>query len=209
MDQKEQKMIGHYKILIEENNFDEYDILAFLILIRRHLNDTEYPYIKEFSHLVAHRKRDRGSVNACIAIAKANGYQTEENGKTIRGYHGMQYNEWKKEWKKFGEAFGIIFTDRVIDDLTLCVFSLAQYSQYESQGRLELMLDPSEKLSLVTKDSNPESPYIIYSMFGKFQLCREIMAGHFINAVEAVRSNGELCLRDDEGFVLKHIGNNL
>ena len=48
MDNKEQQIMKHYKMLIETKTFDEYDILGFLIFIRRHLSDDKHPNIKEF-----------------------------------------------------------------------------------------------------------------------------------------------------------------
>ncbi len=35
MDNKEQQIMKHYKMLIETNTFDEYDILGFLIFYQK------------------------------------------------------------------------------------------------------------------------------------------------------------------------------
>ena len=78
MDNKEQQIMKHYKMLIETNTFDEYDILGFLIFIRRHLSDDKHPNIKEFAHLIAHRERDRGKVNNCIVTAILPKYKTDK-----------------------------------------------------------------------------------------------------------------------------------
>ena len=61
-DKKERFMFEHYKKILEERLFDEYDILGFLIFIRRHISDSEYPYIRDFADLIAHRNRKRGKV---------------------------------------------------------------------------------------------------------------------------------------------------
>lgn len=207
MDNKEQQIMIHYKKLIETNTFDEYDILGFLIFIRRHLSYKEYPYITEFAHLIAHRERDRGKVYDCIITAIKNEYQTEKNGRTVVDYNGMNYAEWVREWKDIGHKLDIDFTDNVLEDLTLCVFSLAQFSCYKDKegresGKLELFVGRDNSLALMTTEGNSDSLYICFSKFGSFKLCRKIPAGHLKNPVETVRENGKLRLRDSEGFII-------
>ncbi len=207
MDNKEQQIMKHYKMLIETNTFDEYDILGFLIYIRRHLSDDKHPNIKEFAHLIAHRERDRGKVNNCIITAIENNYQTEQDGRTVVGYNGMNYDDWAREWKDIGIKFDINFDDKIIEELTLCVFSLAQFTCYKDEkgrgsGKLELFVGNDSSLSLATTEGNPDSLYICFSKFGSFKLCREISAGHLKNSVEAVRVDGKLRLRDIEGYIL-------
>ena len=46
-DKKEQKILEHYKMLLENSLFDEYDILAFLIFLRRHLDKNRYQCVAE------------------------------------------------------------------------------------------------------------------------------------------------------------------
>ena len=46
MDIKEKKMLQHYKNIIENRCFDEYDILGFLIFIRWHLGNNQ-KYIRD------------------------------------------------------------------------------------------------------------------------------------------------------------------
>lgn len=207
MDKKEKLILKHYRVLIESNEFDEYDILGFLIFIRRHLNYNEYPNIREFSDLIAHRIRDRGRVNECIVVAIEGEYQTEKNSKIIRGYNGMDYKLWVNEWKNIGNIIDIKFSDEIIEDLTVCVFSLAQFTCYNDKehrgsGRLELFIGKDGSLALATTEGNPRSLYICYSMFGNFTTCREISAGHLRNPVEAVRVNGKIRLKDSEGYII-------
>lgn len=207
MDEKEKILMKHYKKIIEEQKFDEYDILGFLILIRRHLNSELHSNILEFAHLVAHRKRNKGKVMGCISVAINNNYETEEDGKTIVGYHGMLYENWVNEWKNLGENIGIIFNDNIIDDITMCIFSLAQFVEYidekNNQGRLELFIGNDGKISLVTTEGKADSVYINYAMFGKYQLHRDIVAGHIVNPVEALRDvNGVLRLQDADGVII-------
>lgn len=207
MDNKEKQIMKHYKMLIENNTFDEYDILGFLIFIRRHLEDSKHPNIKEFAHLIAHRERDRGKVNNCIITAIENSYQTEQDGRTVVGYNGMNYDDWINEWRDVGIKFDINFADNVIEDLTLCVFSLAQFTCYIDEkgrgtGKLELFIGKDNGLALATTEGKSDSLYICFSEFGNFRLCREISAGYLGNPVEAVRVDGRLRLRDIEGYII-------
>lgn len=207
MDKKESQIMRHYKMLIETNSFDEYDILGFLIFIRRHLDDGKHSNIKEFAHLIAHRERNKGKVNDCIITAIENEYRTEVDCKTIVGYTGMKYGDWISEWRDIGKKFDINFTDDIIKDLSLCVFSLAQYTYYNDKngkgsGKLVLFIGKDNSLALVTTEGKPDSPYICFSKFGNFKLCREVPAGYLINPVVAVREDGTLRLKDNDGYIL-------
>ena len=43
MNEKELVNLNHYKYLIENRKFDEYDIIGFLVLIREYLNKDKNP----------------------------------------------------------------------------------------------------------------------------------------------------------------------
>ena len=47
-DEKERLMIAHYFGLLAENNFTEYDILGFLMVLRREMDKEKYKYIHDF-----------------------------------------------------------------------------------------------------------------------------------------------------------------
>ena len=207
MDKKEEQIRIHYKKMIETNLFDEYDIMGFLIFIRRHIEKDKFPNIIEFAHLIAHRKRDRGKVNDCIVNAIDNKYQTDSGSQRVKDYDGMRYEDWVKEWKEFGEIIDINFTDNVIKDLTVCVFSLSQFASFEDRnmkgaGLLELFVGEKGELSLVTTEGEPHSPYVCYSMCGNFKVCRNIPMGHLRNPVETIRVDGKLRLKDADGFLI-------
>lgn len=60
MDLKAKFIMEHYKKLIENREFDEFDILGFLIFIRSFIKpNKQYPLIEEFADLVAHREREK------------------------------------------------------------------------------------------------------------------------------------------------------
>jgi hypothetical protein len=110
MDEKAKVILQHYKNKIEEQLFDEYDILGFLIFVRSYIGlSDDFKTINEFSNLIAHRKRDRGRVMESIEVAIKNNYEVAKGTKKIKGYNGIHYNEWEKEWYKLGEKFDIKF----------------------------------------------------------------------------------------------------
>lgn len=62
MTEKELLDLKHYKNLIENRKFDEYDISGFLVLIREHITSKEHPLFRDFADGIAHRKRDKGII---------------------------------------------------------------------------------------------------------------------------------------------------
>lgn len=58
MDLKAESIMNYYRELIQNREFDEYDILEFLIFIRNSTKSTgKYPFIVEFTDLIAHREK--------------------------------------------------------------------------------------------------------------------------------------------------------
>lgn len=98
-DEKERLMIAHYFSLLAENNFTEYDILGFLMVLRQELDSEKYKYIYDFANLIAHRSRDQGVAMDAIQGAIDNGYKFIDGTTKIRGYHGIPYDKWVSEWK--------------------------------------------------------------------------------------------------------------
>lgn len=205
MDKKAQKIMLHYKEILEQHSFDEYDVLGLLIFLRNYICDS-YPNIMEFSDLVAHRERNKGLVNDCIVAAIENNYETKGNKKVI-GYNGMKYEKWSEEWKRIGVQYDILIDEEIINELTLCVFSLAQFTNYidkkgRGRGRIELFFGKDRSLALVTTEGESDSLYVCFSKFGCFELCRDIPGGYLENVVETIRINGRLRLRDTKGFII-------
>lgn len=171
------------------------------------MKDEIHPNIKEFSHLIAHRERNRGRVNNCIISAIENEYETIDGSKKVIGYHGMNYEEWVNEWKVLGIKFNIIFDERNIEEITLCAFSLAQFTTYNDEkgrgsGMVELFKGKDNSLALLTTEGKRDSYYVCFSKFGCFKPCREKSMYFLKKPVEAIRENGKLWLRDADGYIL-------
>lgn len=97
MDEKAIKILEHYKIIIENENFDEYDILGFLIFSRNYL-DKNLKCIGEFTDLIVHRNRDRGIVMNNIKNTIKNNYAYNEETNKVIDYKGIGEKEWGDEW---------------------------------------------------------------------------------------------------------------
>ncbi len=205
-DRKEMRILNHYRTIIQNAEFDEYDILGFLILIREHIDRRNYPYLQDFSDLMAHRNRDRGEVMSCIRKAIDNSYLTCPGSNSIQGYHGMHYNDWKNEIKKLCKEFGMHYTNSMARDILLCVFSLTQNTKYDDKkghiGYIELFQEESGKLGLYTTEGFGDSLYICFAKSECFNFTKRYPAGRIDQPVETVRENGILRLRDNSDYII-------
>ena len=208
MDEKEAIIFSHYKRLIESRGFNEYDILGFLIFIRRHIKN-EFPNIRDWADLIAHRERDRGFIfDNSKRVAKM-GYRIDEESNKILGYDGVPEEVWKNEWYALGESFEIMITDDIIRDLMVCFFSLSQFATYKSRddqknkskddqkiigGRLDLFMMKSGDLALVTSERNTGAVSGVYTRYGKYKFVNYPSGGCIGKPVEALRINGEIRL---------------
>lgn len=92
-------MLKHYKELIENRKFNEYDIYSFLILIRWYFPSNEFKLIKELADTMCHSRKDRGIIYENINNCIDNNYEHDENG--IIGYNSYPIDKWNEEWKKY------------------------------------------------------------------------------------------------------------
>lgn len=93
---KEMTMLNHYRSIIENRSFDEYDILGFLIFIRARIRS--YKLVLEFCDLIAHRERNQGYVMHCIRVAIEANYEFAKKSMAVKGYNGIRWEQWKAEW---------------------------------------------------------------------------------------------------------------
>lgn len=205
MDRKETEILKHYRDIIERKEFDEYDILGFLIFIRRHI-ENEYTYISEFANLIAHRERDKGIVMKCISSAIENQYQTKKDGKTVVGYFGMRYETWVNEWKRFASQYNFSLDKNIIKEITICVFSLTQYTNYDDNaghtGHVELFMGKDNSLGLITVGNEPGSLYICFAKCDNLKLKKELSAGHFKEPIKTERVDGDLRIKYMDEYIL-------
>lgn len=198
MDIKENQIFQHYVYLLEQRLFDEYDILGFLIFIRRHLDKTKYPAIEEVTNLIAHRDRNQGIVLTELKRAMKNNYMLTPTTKKVRQFRGIPKQRWKREWTELGKEFSIALPNNVISEIMLCIFSLANYSKYRKgkyNGELKLFQDlKNNELALMLTEGKNNSPYICFSKYGKFRFCKKYYLGRIDVPVETIRENGSLRL---------------
>ncbi len=205
-DVKEEKLLAHYKAVLNALSFDEYDVLGFLIIVRHRLLATQYPYIKDFAHLVAHRFRERGIIMDCISAAIDNQYATVPRGKAVVGYHGIDMQKWECEWENLCSELQITYSKQLLKEITLCVFSLSQFTEYNDgknhAGKIMLLQGHPGSLAMCTTEGHPTSLYICFAIIDDINFCRTYAAGCLVDPVEAVRIDGVLRLQNNDGFIL-------
>lgn len=200
MDAKADLILKHYKNIIENKEFDEFDILGFLIFIRSYIeNDINFNSIKEFSDLIAHRERDRGKIMNSISNAIKSNYFYDINTKKVSGYTGISEMTWKKEWKDLGNKFNIQIDDIVIKEITLCIFSLAQKSIYNKDGYSGVVefdaISKDGEIALLTTEGNTNSFYICFLKYGGYKVDSKCDVEPILDIVYTFRDNGKLKLK--------------
>ncbi len=204
-DKKEKVIFSHFKDMLEYAQFDEYDIIGFLILIRRHLKKDSYPILHDFCDLIAHRQRNQGLILRAIGIAIENKYTTLLNIKTIKDYKGININDLHNEWIKLGENFDINIGNKILLDLDLCLFSLVQFTTYKYKdylGRIELFQSKDNYLALCTTDGSNNSPLVCFAKCGPFVFSNKFAGGWITNPVETIRENDRLRLKDNTNYII-------
>lgn len=202
LDLKEQSILNHYRMIIENYDFDEYDIIGFLIFIRQEVEKNHFNLILEFCNMIAHRLRNRGRTFDSMKEAVKNNYMTIPNTKIVSGYNGILYNEWEKEWKKLFSLLNIKFTKRVLLEISLCIISLAQNVEFKDAGYFKIFQNNKNEIALCTTEGKAESVFVTFFIIGPFSF-RRIYDGGLINdAVETIRVNGRLKLKCNGEYIL-------
>ena len=205
MDDKAKKILEHYRKIIENEEFEEYDILGFLIFIRSYL-DENMNIIREFSDLIAHRKRDRGRVMTNIRNAIKNGYEYDEKQNKVVGYNGISQEDWKREWEKIGKIFDIVMNEKIIKEITLCIYALTQKTEYDDNngniGYIEFCAQSQfNNIALVTTEGKKDSLYICFATYKGYEVNEKYDGVPINSVVYTIRNNGKLQLRTDNDLI--------
>lgn len=209
MNEKELKNLQHYKKLIENRKFDEYDIMGFLVLIREYINPKKNPIIFDIANGTAHRTRNRGKIYDCIYFAILNNYSIGDDGH-VEGYHGVLDSELESECSSLSKQFNIKITPIISVELAVCMFSIIHRSKYETndkslkkeitiRGSIEMMTSENS-LSILTSDDINK----ITVCFMKIKNIDVMLKNEFITTtVETYRKNKFLYLRSEGKDILK------
>ena len=205
-DEKELLWLEKYKYIIESYSFDECDLLGFLIFIRNFVNkhEKELNYIKEFCDLVAHRSRNRGIAMSAIKSAEKNKYCLNEDG-TVKGYHGIDSKKWIDQWKLLFNWLEFKVTDRMIQEITLCVFSIAQGMECRNgtfKGEIHLFQNQNGNLYLTTCEGEKDSQFINFACSGKYDFKFFYVFGYIDETVITYRENNELHLKSKNHLII-------
>ncbi len=152
--------------------------------------------------MIAHYERDRGLVFDAIKTAIDNGYKTTD-GKRIIDYKGIDETTWISEWDGLLTELNISVNKRLLDEITICICSLANGSSYYNEKSRHsgiMYLGFSEnKIALVTTEGERNSLHITFFVYSGISLNvdRKYDFGKWIG--ETVRENGSLRMRDKSG----------
>ena len=207
MDKKAKDIFKHYKYVIENRKFDEYEILGFLIFIRNFISKDKYKYIYEFTDLVAHRERNKGIVMESIANAIDNKYLCIEGTKKLKGYESISEEDWKEQWIEFGREYGVNLNEIIIKEIVLCIFSLAQKAEYikdNKKGCIDIMtLINSGSISIITSEIKGESPCVCFSKYNGYKVYINFNGAFDKKILYTIRKNGVLQLCDKDKCILE------
>ena len=206
MDIKESNMLKHYKHLIENREFDEYDIYAFLILIRDHIPNGKYQIFKEYADAVAHRKKNKGIMIDNIKTCIKNNYETI-NGTKVKDYHGFSIESWNSQLKDLMNNFNINVNKLIIKELTLCIFSLFQELIFVDEsnnkiGKLVMLVNPDHnQIDLCTSEGTTNSLMVCFAKLDNIIITQDFF--EVINNIpsEVVREKGVLKLKNSKGTI--------
>ena len=194
---KELFTLKMFKEIIENDSFDEIDIISFLIFLRslfekRDKNDFWHVY--DICDFVAHRERDKGKTKDGIVAAINNGYRTKKASKQVDYYPGIESSNWKREWDLLGSTLDIRITDEARKDLSICVLSMLQDAAIfdvkdgcRQQVAVMRIMQDENMLSLCSTELTPDSPWVNYFQIGGLHFKKKYESGLVDDPVFAKR----------------------
>ncbi len=181
MDNEAKNILKKYKAKIEKRQFNELDILGLLIFLRSYTEGCKrkYPYLREFMDLIAHRKRDRGSIMDNLINVKKNNYQLDKNKKLV-DVKGIKESEWKTEIEDLLSDFNINSNDKIIKEITLCIYVLANNTEYEKivdgilyKGEVTIIVDKKNSNIGLSYTESSDKPHCCFALYGKYKFTNE------------------------------------
>ena len=212
-DTKERFLLEIFKSKFQSRSFEEIDVNSFLIFLRSHFEKNEkslFSYYHDCGNLVAHRKRSAGIALQSIQSAIDNHYSIKSNSTEIQGYNGIDTMQWNEQWLNLGKAINISFTNEIIREITLCVLSILQFSQYSfpkssknisSSAPIGVMylIQGKDQLVICSHENKPTSPYVTYCKLDKVSFIKRYDNFVVKDATYAKREAGVLRLINDKG----------
>lgn len=203
MDKKGDYILKEYWNRVVNEEFDEYLLLGFFILLRSTDVCRTYPTIDDFLQVIAHRKRNKGIGMDCIRNAIKNNYQFVPGTRKILDYHGMDYASWEREWMQLAAHYAVSMGGSIIKDITICVFSILQFTEYDDNnyaGVIRLMKN-KDSLALYSVEKKPGSMPVCFARIEGIDFVDDGFQD-FDLPVETKRHNGKLRLICNNQFII-------
>lgn len=202
-DKKEKQLLNHYLTLLQRRSFDEYDVYAFLILVRPYVKGK---WLKEITNLIAHRVREKGEIYKIIETTILNCNSEGEiklmsESKRAIGYKGMRKGVLQGEIKRFVESQGITLDNITLNEIVLCIFSILSSSVYKIEnvgtGIIRLIsLGYGKELWLGTEVwyGNKPKGTLAFSKLDNNKIRKSYPFGWIKEPIEVLREQGELAI---------------
>ena len=135
-----------------------------------------------------------------------NEYAYDENLNKVIGYSGISQEEWKNEWYKVGKIFNITLNEKIIKEITLCIYSLAQKTKYEDRsgnvGYIEFLAQSKfNNIGLATTEGRKDSLYICFTKYKGFNINENYDGIPIKNIIYTKRKNGKLQLLEGNNII--------
>ena len=158
-DAKEKQLLDYYYYKLQAESFDEKDIFAYFILIRRFLKGDSW--LLEISHLIAHRQREKGKIFEDLKVVSR---ISPSHSGAVPNVVAMDVSEFTQEFHSFLCEMGYApLADKIISDILLCVYSILQFSNYVRRGacvgQVRIFICASEILLVSDTAKNPTDTY--------------------------------------------------
>ena len=119
-------------------------------------------------------------------------------------------DSWKNEWKKLFNELDILYSKRLMDEITLCVCSLANGSVYrkneQSIGKMYVGLD-TETIALLTTEGGNDSLSVGFFVYKG--ITAEVRSDYEFpqESFETKRIDGDLVLMTKDGIIFFRLKN--
>ena len=205
MDIKESNMLKHYKQLIENREFDEYDIYAFLILIRDHIPKGKLKIFRDFADAVAHREKNKGIMVDNIKNCIINNYQ-KSNGAKVKDYTSFSIKSWNNQLKQLMNIFDIKTNKIIIKELTVCIFSIFQNLILKDKndnilGEIVMLANHTcNEIYLCTSEIDNDFSKVCFIKQNNIIISQELLEIMKYSPAEAIREDRILKLKNRKGI---------
>ena len=131
-------------------------------------------------------------------------YETEEGSNKVKGYNGMEPDQWKSEWISLGREYSLNIKEETVAEISLCVMSILQFSTYDDElghkGTIYLLQSDDRQLRACTLEDGLSQPYVTFFVLDNVDFKKMYSSRLIDDPVLVVRNeSGEAVLQNEAG----------